>query len=202
MTTTLTTPTAPAQAGKYLTFTLGHESYGIGVLKIREIIRHTHITEVPQMPDYVKGVLNLRGKIIPILDLRTKFALAEALVTERTCIIVVQIAMPSGTQSSMGLVVDAVEEVANIAQADIEATPDFGTALATDYILGMAKIKDSVKALLDIDRVITAEALEQVTRAHTPNRANGNHKPSLHSPALPASRKTAPEVASGEFKDF
>lgn len=163
MSATLTTNSTLAQAGKYLTFTLGSESYGIAVLKIREIIRHTHITGVPQMPAYVKGVLNLRGKIVPIVDLRTKFALAEAAITERTCIIVVQVTLDSGTKSPMGLIVDTVEEVANIAQADIEATPDFGPMLATDYILGMAKLKGGVKALLDIDKVVSTEVLAQAT---------------------------------------
>ena len=163
MSATLTTASALAQAGKYLTFTLGRESYGIAVLKIREIIRHTHITEVPQMPAYVKGVLNLRGKIIPIVDLRAKFGLAQTPTTERTCIIVVQVTLASGTKSPMGLIVDAVEEVANLAQADIEETPDFGTTLATDYLLGMAKVKGGVKALLDIDRVVNADELQGIS---------------------------------------
>src|SRR5450759_1149400 len=128
----MSTPTAecPADAqklaGKYLTFTLGHESYGIEVLKVREIIRQTNITAVPQMPAHVRGVINLRGKIIPVIDLRLKFGFAEAASTEQPCIIVVQVKLPDGKASQMGLVVDGVEEVANIAGADIEETPDFG----------------------------------------------------------------------------
>jgi purine-binding chemotaxis protein CheW len=148
-----------ATAGKYLTFVLERESYGIPVLKIRDIIRMQNITLVPQMPDYIRGVINLRGKIIPVVDLRAKFGLAETEATERTCIVVVQVAFRSGTHLSMGLVVDAVEEVVNIGASDIEATPDFGAKLDTEYILGMAKIKGSVKTLLDIDRVVSAEAL-------------------------------------------
>ena len=148
-----------ASAGKYLTFVLGRESYGIPVLKIREIIRMQNITLVPQMPDYIRGVINLRGKIIPVVDLRAKFGLAGTEATERTCIVVVQVASPSGTSLSMGLVVDAVEEVINIGASDIEATPDFGTKLDTEYILGMAKIKGAVKSLLDIDRVVAVEAI-------------------------------------------
>jgi purine-binding chemotaxis protein CheW len=146
-----------ALAGKYLTFILGLESYGIAVLKVREIIRLVDITAVPQMPAYVKGVVNLRGKVIPIVDLRLKFQLAEASTTERTCIVVVQVLLPSGERSMMGVIVDGVEEVANIAASDIEPTPDFGAALDTDYILGMAKIKGAVKTLLDIDKVLVAD---------------------------------------------
>lgn len=161
--TTELTQTAAAEnrllAGKYLTFVLGHESYGVEVLKIREIIRLTDITAVPQMPAFIKGVINLRGKIIPVVDLRIKFALAEAQTTERTCIIVVQVTAVSGAKIQMGLIVDAVEEVRNISQADIEETPDFGTKLDTEYILGMAKAKDAVITLLDIERIVAPEAL-------------------------------------------
>ena len=147
-------------AGKYLTFTLHQESYGIEVLKVREIIRLITITAVPQMPNYVRGVINLRGKIIPVMDLRLKFGFAEAASTEQTCIIVVQVKLPDGKSVQMGLVVDGVEEVTNIAASDIEETPDFGGQISTDYIVGMAKIKGAVKTLLDIDGVISAEALK------------------------------------------
>lgn len=146
-------------AGKYLTFVLGRESYGIEVLKIREIIRFTDITSVPRMPDYVKGVINLRGKIIPVIDLRARFGLPMGEVTERTCIVVVRTELSSTSGTQMGLIVDAVEEVANIAAADIEETPEFGGAFDTDYLLGMAKVKGAVKSLLDIDRVVSAESL-------------------------------------------
>lgn len=146
-------------AGKYLTFILGRESYGIQVLKIREIIRFTDITAVPQMPEYVRGVINLRGKIIPVIDLRVKFELATVEPTERTCIVVVRLANSSGTANQMGLIVDAVEEVINIAAGDIEPTPDFGGACGTEYLLGMAKVKGVVKSLLDIDCVVGLETI-------------------------------------------
>jgi len=149
-------------AGKYLTFTLHQESYGIDVLKVREIIRLTTITAVPQMPNYVRGVINLRGKIIPVKDLRLKFGFAEAAGTEQTCIIVVQVKLPDGKSTQMGLVVDGVEEVTNIAAADIEETPDFGGQISTDYIVGMAKVKGAVKTLLDIDGVVSVEALKKL----------------------------------------
>ena len=143
-------------AGKYITFILGRECYGVPVLKVREIIRLCDITPVPQMPNYIKGVFNLRGKIIPVADLRIKFKLASDKNTDLTCIIVVQVLLPDKTSTLMGLIVDGVEEVVNLCASDIEPTPDFGAALDTDYILGMAKIKGLVKTLLDIDRVVTA----------------------------------------------
>lgn len=143
-----------AAPGKYLTFRLGAESYGIAVLKIREIIQRAPITAVPQLPDYVCGVINLRGKIIPVTDLRRRFATGQITDTEQACIIVVQVRRAEGQTSQMGLTVDGVEDVVNLTAADIEATPDFGAALATDYILGLAKIKDAIKTLLDIDKIV------------------------------------------------
>lgn len=147
-------------AGKFLTFTLGEESYGVAVLKIREIIRMQKITPVPQMPVYVKGVINLRGKVIPVIDMRLKFEIGEDTVTERTCIVVVQIDNTDGVQTSVGLIVDAVEEVVNINEDDVEDPPEIGNQFENDYILGIAKIKGEVKTLLDIDRVI----LEEISR--------------------------------------
>lgn len=153
-----------AAAGKYLTFRLGKESYGLAVLKVREIIRMQNITVVPQMPEYVKGVINLRGKVIPVIDLRQKFELETHETTELTCIVVVQIHLSSGEDRHMGLIVDAVEEVLNIAKSEIEETPDFGSKLSVDYIYGMAKVKNSVKTLLDIDKVVADSALEDIVR--------------------------------------
>lgn len=144
-------------AGKYLTVVLADESYGINVLKIREIIRLQKITVVPQLPDYVKGVINLRGRVIPIMDLRLKFGL-EAKLTELTCIVVVRVELAPGQVIQMGMIVDSVEEVVNLTTAAIEPTPDFATRVDTSYLLGMAKVNDRVKTLLDIDRVVTAEA--------------------------------------------
>jgi purine-binding chemotaxis protein CheW len=140
--------------GKYLTFSLGREEYGTGILKIKEIIGMMPVTPIPQTPDYVKGVINLRGKVIPVIDLRLRFGMESIGYTERTCIVVVEIG-ENGSHLPIGIVVDAVSEVVNIKGADIEDTPDFGTRLRTDYILGMAKINGSVKILLDIDRVLT-----------------------------------------------
>ena len=162
-------PAAPAAdplsslAGKYLTFFLGGETYGIPVLKVREIISMLPITQVPQVPAYMKGVINLRGKVIPVVDLRAKFSIPEADATASTCIVVVQIQGADNHIKLIGLIVDAVEEVANIAQADIEPTPDFGGSISAQYILGMAKFKGSVKSLLDIDQIIAADTIERIT---------------------------------------
>jgi len=145
---------ASVQEGKYLTFTLDNEDYGIHILKIKEIIGMMPITSVPRTPPFVKGVINLRGKVIPVVDLRSKFEMAATDYTERTCIIVVEIEGQNGTVM-MGIVVDSVSEVLNIKGEDIEETPAFGTELNTDYILGMAKMEGGVKILLDIDRVLS-----------------------------------------------
>ena len=144
--------------GKYLTFTLANEEYGIGILKIKEIIGMMPVTPVPQTPAYVKGVINLRGKVIPVIDLRLKFGMEAADYTERTCIIVVEIPGQAATVQ-IGIVVDAVSEVLNVKGSDIEDTPTFGTKLNTDYILGMAKMEGGVKILLDIDRVLSHEEI-------------------------------------------
>lgn len=158
-------------AGKYLTFTLHGESYGIDVLKVREIIRQTEITSVPQMPEYVRGVINLRGKIIPVTDLRVRFGFDDVKDTDQTCIVVVQVKLPDGKNTQMGLIVDGVEEVINIASADIEETPDFGAQIATDYILGMAKVRGVVKTLLNIDRVLSATEVSRLAQVATAKSA-------------------------------
>ncbi len=142
--------------GKYLTFTLAGEEYGIGILKIKEIIGMMPITTVPQTPEFVKGVINLRGKVIPVIDLRMRFGMEENDYTERTCIIVVEIGEGADTVQ-IGIVVDAVSEVLNIKSDEIADTPTFGSKLDTDYILGMAKMEGGVKILLDIDTVLNEQ---------------------------------------------
>jgi purine-binding chemotaxis protein CheW len=144
------------RGGKYLTFSLAGEEYGIGILKIKEIIGMMPITPVPQAGDYVKGVINLRGKVIPVIDLRLRFDVKVTAFTDRTCIVVVELDGKNGT-ILMGLVVDSVSEVLNIKEADIEDTPLLGTQVDTTYILGMAKTEGGVKILLDIDQVVNSE---------------------------------------------
>jgi purine-binding chemotaxis protein CheW len=141
------------QDGKYLTFALGREEYGIGILKVKEIIGVLPITPVPRTPGYMKGVINLRGKVIPVVDLRLKFGMEEVGHTERTCIIVVEVSQSAGAVLT-GIMVDSVSEVLNIKAGDVEEAPDFGAKLDTDYILGLAKTNGGVKILLEIDRVL------------------------------------------------
>lgn len=140
--------------GKYLTFNLHHEGYGIDVLRVREIIRRLDITAVPQMPEYVRGVINLRGRIISILDLRRRFDFPPAANTDLTCIVVVQTRMGEGKSTLMGLLVDGVEEVVNISGEDIEAPPEVGGRMESGYVRGIAKVKGTIKALLDVDKII------------------------------------------------
>lgn len=147
------------RAGKYLTFGLGNEEFAIQVRRVREIMGIQEITAVPGTPAHVKGVLNLRGKVIPVVDLRLKFELPEIEYTERTCIIVAQIENQNG-KLMIGIIVDGVSEVLTFEAADIEDTPDFGNGVETPYILGMAKIKNKVKILLDISRVFTVQELQ------------------------------------------
>lgn len=142
-----------AREGKYLTFVLGKEEYGLEILKVKEIIGMMDITSVPNVPSYVKGVINLRGKVIPVVELRLKFGMESIPYTERTCIIVVDVQV-KGRLALIGIVVDAVSEVLNINREEIENTPNFGAEMDTNYILGMAKVKGQVKILLDIDQVL------------------------------------------------
>ena len=158
------TAAAADREGKYLTFSMANEEYGIGILKVKEIIGMMAVTMVPQTPSYVKGVINLRGKIIPVVSLRLKFGLEEIDYTDRTCIIVVEVKTGAGSVL-MGIVVDEVSEVLNIRSAEIEDTPTFGTSLKTDFILGMAKTGNRVKILLDIDKVISGQEMETVLLA-------------------------------------
>jgi purine-binding chemotaxis protein CheW len=150
-----------SKGGKYLTFALGREEYGLEILKVREIIGYMDITAVPRTPAYVKGVINLRGQVISVVDLRAKFAMETAARTEETCIIVVEIRQ-AGRKLSTGIIVDRVSEVLNIAGENIEEPPSFGTSVDTAFILGMGKIGQSVKILLDIDKVLSSEEAQRL----------------------------------------
>jgi purine-binding chemotaxis protein CheW len=158
------TPRAADKPQKYLSFRLGKEEFAIQVLSVREIMGMQEVTSVPQTPPYVKGVINLRGKVIPVVDLRLKFGLPEIEYTQRTCIIVVQID-GDAEKMLMGTIVDSVSEVLTLQSADIEDTPDFGDGTSAPYILGMAKIKNKVKILLDINMVLTAQEVQKLETA-------------------------------------
>jgi purine-binding chemotaxis protein CheW len=160
-----TTTTTQDRGGKYLTFALGREEYGLEILKVREIIGYMDITAVPRTPGYVRGVINLRGQVISVIDLRAKFAMEAREKTEETCIIVVEIRGEGGRKLSTGIIVDKVKEVLNIPGDKIEDPPTFGAAVTTDFILGMGKMGGSVKILLDIDKVLSAEDFAALTGA-------------------------------------
>lgn len=145
--------------GKYLTFGLDREEYGLEILEVREIIGMMDITPVPRTPEFVRGVINLRGKVIPVIDLRLKFGMPAAERTEQTCIIVVDV---EGVE--MGIVVDRVSEVLDIAGQQIEPAPSFGVSVDTDFILGMGKQESRVTILLDIDKVLSAREIRELTQ--------------------------------------
>ena len=155
----------PTKAGKYLTFELKGEIYGLEILKVQEIIGMMSVTRVPKTPEFIRGVINLRGRVIPVIDLRLKFGLEQVPDTERTCIIVVQFSQ-GASACTMGVIVDEVSEVINIESGQIEETPAFGAGVDTDFILGIGKVGQKVVMLLDVDRVLSsgeAHLLESVS---------------------------------------
>ncbi len=145
-------------AGKYLTFRLSNEEYGLEILKAKEIIGLLSITQIPRTPPYIRGVINLRGNVIPVMDLRVKFGMEAIDDTSETCIIVVEADQGERTVR-MGILVDSVSEVLDIAAEDIEDTPEFGAGVNTDFIQAMSKTRDRVIMLLDINTVLTTEEL-------------------------------------------
>jgi purine-binding chemotaxis protein CheW len=154
------TPPAPVEirkacSGKFLIFKLGEESYAVEVLKIKEIIRMQRVTPVPHLPPYMQGIINLRGKVIPVIDLRVKFGLEAAAETERTCVVVVQTKVSGDERLALvGMVVDAVDEVMNITEEQVEDNPDLGSTLENRFIDGLAKLGETIVTLLNIDRLI------------------------------------------------
>ena len=151
------TPVSNDRAGKYLTFGLAEEEYGLEILKVREIIVMMDITAVPRTPEFVRGVINLRGKVIPVVDLRTKFGMEAVAQTDSTCIIVVDV---NGVE--MGIVVDEVSEVLDIRTEEIEDAPSFGANVDTEFILGMGKTNERVTILLDIGKVLASEEMDAI----------------------------------------
>ena len=155
-----------AKAGKYLTFTLASEIYGLEILKVQEIIQMQDITVVPNMPKFIRGVINLRGKVIPVVELRSKFTLETTEDTETTCIIVVQV-RSSGGELTMGIIVDEVSEVLDIPASSLEEAPSFGGDVDTEFIRGMGKIDKKVVMLLDIDKVLSDDEVEMIAQQGT-----------------------------------
>jgi purine-binding chemotaxis protein CheW len=158
-TATLETSETHARGGKYLTFGLGKEEYGLEILKVREIFGYMDITAVPHTPAYVKGVINLRGQVISVIDLRSRFGMPPVERTEQTCIIVVEIST-DGRRINIGIIVDRVSEVLNIPAGSIEDAPSFGVDIDTSFILGMGKSGSAIKILLDIDKVLCRQEVD------------------------------------------
>ena len=161
----LTNASDDENENKFLSFFLGNEEYGVEILRVREIIGLIDITPLPQMPDYVKGVINLRGKIIPVIELRAKFGLDPKAYTEETCVIVVEVTEGDDDHFHMGVIVDNVNEVIDIPRSQIDPAPRFGGAMNTSYILGMGKVKNKVLTLLDIDKVMSQSDLVGLSQA-------------------------------------
>jgi len=153
-----------AGGGKYLTFVLGQEVYGVEILKVQEIIGIMSVTRVPRTPTFIRGVINLRGKVIPVIDLRLKFGMEGREDTERTCIIVVQLKQ-DGQLTTVGTIVDEVSEVLPLTAEQITAPPSFGAGVDTQFILGMGRVGERVLTLLDIDRALTNQDIEAVEHA-------------------------------------
>ena len=156
-----------SSAGKYLTFQLGKEAYGIGIMKVQEIVGVMPVTRMPKMPHFVRGLVNLRGKVIPVFDLRLKFGLEPKEDTDRTCIIVVRLSLGADrapdSEVTLGVIVDEVSEVVNVPEAQIEAAPAFGSVVDVSFLLGVAKLGNKVVMLLDADRILPREELQIVT---------------------------------------
>lgn len=149
---------AEAQIDQYLTFMLGGEVFAIGILSIKEIIEYSTLTEVPMMPACVRGVINLRGAGVPVIDLGVRFGREPAPVTKRTCIVIIEI-MVNDERQDFGVVVDAVNEVLEIPTADIEPPPSFGARIRTDFMRGMGKVNQKFVILLDVDHVLALDEL-------------------------------------------
>ena len=153
---------AAALPSQYLTFMLGGEAYAIGILAIKEIIEHGNMTRVPMMPQFIRGVINLRGAVVPVIDLGVRFGTGATQVTRRTCIVIVEVenqVEDDGESQDVGILVDAVNEVMDIAGANIEPAPDFGTRISTEFIAGMARIGDEFVIILEPARVLSVDEI-------------------------------------------
>lgn len=172
---TATSEKASRRAGKYLTFVLADEEYGLEILKVREIIGMMDITSVPRTPQFIKGIINLRGKVIPVVDLRLKVGISEAERTDHTCIIVVDVG-----NVEMGIVVDEVSEVLDITEDNIEDAPSFGVEVDTDFILGMGKANEEVTILLDISKLLSQSDIAAIHPDAAPTKPESSEEPATH----------------------
>lgn len=152
-------------AGKYLTFNIGEEEYAVGILKVKEIIGLMDVTPVPRVPQYIRGVINLRGKIIPVVALRARFGMQQIEDTELTCIIVLELPF-NGQSIPMGILVDSVQEVLELDAEHLAETPEFGSGIDTEFLLGVGKLDRRVVMLLDVDRILNVEEIMSAATAN------------------------------------
>jgi purine-binding chemotaxis protein CheW len=155
-------PVAPKEEAQYLTFLLGSEMFAIDILGIKEIIEYGSLTSVPMMPEFIRGVINLRGAVVPVVDLSARFGRAASAVTRRSCIVIIE-AVNEGEKQDIGVVVDAVSEVLAISAAEIEPPPSFGAKIRADFISGMGKVKDKFVIILDADKVLSVNELAMLS---------------------------------------
>lgn len=165
---------ASAVARQFLTFQLGGEAYAVGILRIKEIIEFGALTAVPMMPSFIRGVINLRGAVVPVVDLSARFGAGPTMIGRRTCIVIVEIEA-DGESQVVGVLVDAVHEVLDIADADIEPAPSFGTQIRPDFVAGMGKVAGKFVILLDLGRVLAVDEMASVAAS-----ADAAGIPSVH----------------------
>ena len=149
------------QQGQYLTFMLGGEIFAIGILRIKEIIEYGQLTEVPRMPDFIRGVINLRGAVVPVIDLGSRFGKKESAVSRRTCIVIIEVIYEEA-QHVVGVMVDAVNEVLDISPEEIEPAPTFGSKIRADFIRGMGKVDGKFVIILDVDHVLSLDEISSL----------------------------------------
>lgn len=156
--------TEQGEQGQYLTFVLGREMFAIGILKVREILEYNQLTTVPMMPAFIRGVINLRGAVVPVVDLAVRFGGKLSAITKRTCVVIAEVASEEGRQE-IGVVVDSVSEVLEIPEAEIEPAPAFGAKIRTDFIQGMGKVDGKFIIILDMDKVLSVEEMALLGQA-------------------------------------
>lgn len=161
-----------AEATQYLTFHLMGEEYAVGILRVREIIEYDTLTRMPSAPAYIRGVINLRGAVVPVIDLAVKFGLPAGVVTKRTCIVITEVEL-EGERTTMGIVADAVSQVVDLAAADIEPPPPFGLRVRAEHLLGMGKAGKKFVLILDIDRVLADASVVTIDEAGAAHAAPG-----------------------------
>lgn len=150
--------------GQYLTFTLNGEMYSIAILNVKEIIEYGSVTEIPMLPDFIRGVINLRGSVVPVIDLSSRFGSLPTKVARRTCIVIIELLQEGDTRYDIGIIVDSVSEVLEIYSNDIEPAPNFGVKIRTDFIAGMGKVNGRFVIILDVARVLSIEELALLTQ--------------------------------------